>query len=353
MQSSKYHSLSLSHKNIFVILGVARSGTSAIARGLKTLGIDLGDKMNLNGNKWNAKGFWEDTDIVYNINGQIFKTLNFPSYGIQVLEQNLQTSEQLSHIKHSAIQLLSQRFMMTDYWGFKDPSTAKLLAFWQSIFNELNIQDNYVIALRNPLASAQSYKKLTGTEIEIGLLLWLMHLLPAVNDTHNKNRVMVSYDLLMQNPIKQLNRIHRALHLILPINTAEMDAYTHHFLDKKLHRHEYTLEDLKTHPATKVAPLCLQTYELLMKVANDEISFDGAEFQTSWRTIQDELQKIYPVYCYVDTLLKNNNQLKKSLKLIHKSILWKMLYPFRMIDHKLRLRRHQVRAEKRILKAYS
>ncbi len=342
-------------KNIFVILGVARSGTSAITRGLKALGIDLGDKINKGSSqsKWNAKGFWEDTDIVYKINGEAFTTLGFASYGIQVLEPTLQTSDKLHTVKHSAIQLLNQRFATTDYWGFKDPSTVKLLAFWQAIFNELHIQDNYIIALRNPLASAQSYKKLTGSELEIGLLLWLMHLFPAVEETQGKNRVIVSYDLLMQDPNKQLNRIKRELNITLPVDPTELHAYTHDFLDKKLHRHEYTLDDLKSHPATRVTPLCVEAYELFMKVANDEITFNDAKFKSRFQELQHELQKIYPIYCYIDTLLKENTQLKKSLKHIHKSVLWKMLYPLRMIDNMLRSKRHKLRAKKRVLKAYS
>ncbi len=340
-------------KNIFVILGVARSGTSAIARGLKALGIDLGEKMNLGGNqKWNAKGFWEDTDIVYKINGQAFKTMDFLPYGIQVAERSLQTSDKLADVKQSAIALLKQRFANTQHWGFKDPSTVKLLGFWQSIFTELNIQEHYIIALRNPLESAHSYQKLTGSELEIGLLLWLMHLLPAVQETQNKNRIMVSYDLLMQDPNKQLARIKRELNITLPSDAAEIDAYTNQFLDKKLHRHEYTLDDLKTHPVTLVAPLCLQAYEFFMKLADDKISFQDLEFNSDWQMIQSELKKIYPVYCYIDTLLKENIRLKKSLKEINKSILWKILYPFRMIDSALRSRRQKLRLEKRVLKAY-
>jgi hypothetical protein len=340
-------------KNIFVILGVARSGTSAIARSLKALGIELGDNMSPASDKWNSKGFWEDTDIVYKINGRAFSALDFAAYGIQQLDKTLQTSDKLSEIKQSAITLLQERFASTDHWGFKDPSTVKLLTFWQSIFTELHIQDNYIIALRNPLASAQSYKNVTGSELEIGLLLWLMHLVPAIEETTGKNRVVVSYDLLLQDPHLQLDRIKRDLNITLPVSSDEVNAYTEHFLDKKLHRHEYSTDDLKSHAATAVVPLCLRVYDLLMKLAKDELSFQDEQFATQWQEIQAELQKIYPVYCYVDTLLKEMNHLKKSLRSIHKSAFWKLLYPLRMIDDRLRTHRQKSRMNKRLIKAYS
>jgi hypothetical protein len=342
----------LSQKNIYVILGVARSGTSAIARGLKALGIDLGDKINPGNEKWNAKGFWEDTDIVYKINGRAFTTLDFAPYGIEILDYAAQHSEQLQDVKASAIDLLQERFSNTTHWGFKDPSTVKLLKFWQGIFQELQINDHYVIALRNPLASAESYKKVTGSSLEIGLLLWLMHLLPAIEETHGKKRVIVSYDLLLQDARRQLDRIKHQLHVTMPVNSFEIDTYVHQFLDKKLHRFAHNEIDLKSHPATAITPLCIDAYNLFMRLAKDEIAFHDQEFLTCWQHIQTELQKIYPVYCYIDKLLKENNQLQKSLRNVHKSVLWKMLYPLRFVDDALRSNRHKQRNKRRLNKAY-
>ncbi len=342
----------MTNQHIFVVLGVARSGTSVIARGLKALGIDLGAVMSEGNSKWNAKGFWEDTDIVYKINGEAFKALHFAPYGIQTLKPHEQTNEKVHEVKLAAIKLLKERFASTNHWGFKDPSTVKLLYFWQAIFNDLGIHENYIIALRNPLASAESYQKVTGSELEIGLLLWLMHIFPAIEGTMGKNRVMVSYDLLMQDPLLQLERIKSQLNISLPEDPLEIHRYTHEFLDKKLHRHEYSEEDLQSHPTLKIAPLCLRIYQLLMRIAKDEIQFDYTIFQDEWHEIKMELEKMYPVYYYIDTLLKENTQLKKTLRNIHKSILWKMLYPFRMVDQTLRTRRQKLRADKRLTKAY-
>lgn len=48
---------------IVVVLGMHRSGTSVITRGLQVLGVDLGEKLigGIAGN--NEKGFWEDAEI--------------------------------------------------------------------------------------------------------------------------------------------------------------------------------------------------------------------------------------------------------------------------------------------------
>jgi len=54
-------------KNIYVILGFSRCGTSVIARSLKTLSIDLGNKLIPPRNKWNPTGFFEDKEIVHDM----------------------------------------------------------------------------------------------------------------------------------------------------------------------------------------------------------------------------------------------------------------------------------------------
>ena len=51
-------------KSLFVVLGMHRSGTSAVARGLLTLGVDLGEQLEPAAEGVNAKGYWEDMDVV-------------------------------------------------------------------------------------------------------------------------------------------------------------------------------------------------------------------------------------------------------------------------------------------------
>jgi hypothetical protein len=343
--------MDLQGKNIFIVLGMARSGTSAITRGLNALGVSLGEKLTPPNDKWNPKGFWENRDIVYNIHGKIFSELNFPIYNIQKLDRTLQLSTQLNSIRKSAIELLKQHFLTAESWGFKDPSTIKLLPFWQSIFHELKVNDHYIIALRNPLSVARSYHSLTGLDIEMGLLLWLNYLIEAVDETHEKKRIITNYELLLQNPKKELTRIQSTLHISSP-SSNELDHYSNQFLDKKLNHFELPIEDLKSHSAMNFAPLCLDVHELLLRVAKDEILLTDNEFINTWQHIKNDLDKMYPFYCYVDTLLKKVNDLQRSLRTIHKSISWKMLFPIRKIDYILGAKRRQSREAKRLKKAY-
>ncbi|TAK79319.1 MAG: hypothetical protein EPO11_00150 [Gammaproteobacteria bacterium] len=339
----------MEQKNIFIVLGMARSGTSAITRSLKALGIELGDKLTKGREKWNPTGFWEDNEIVYKIHKEIFSCLNFPPYGIETPDRDQLLSEQLQYIRNFAIELLKQRFANTCYWAFKDPSTVKLLPFWQSILDELAIKEHYIISLRHPLAVAQSYHRVTGHDIEVGLLLWIAHVIPAIDETLRKKNVVVSYDLLLQKPKEQLERIKN--HLAIPTLTKnlEIDFYTNQFLDKNLQHFDGKV-DLQ--PPKQIINFCMKVYQLGMQLAQDEITSEHEAFLSSWQEIKNELEEIYSVYCYVDKLLKRIHQLENQLRNINKSIAWKMLYPLRKVDDLLRARRKDIRKLNRLLKAY-
>lgn len=339
-------------KQIFIVLGMARSGTSAVTRGLQALGVDLGEELTPANHKWNPTGFWEDHEIIYKINNRIFNILNFQPYGIMGIDPQIQNSDQLDAVRKDAIDLLNKRFASTTQWGFKDPSAVKVLAFWQTIFTQCHLHDNYIIALRHPLSVAKSYQALTGLECEVGLLLWLMHMLQALDGTQNHTRIVVSYELLLKNPIKELTRMQRNLSILNQTNTTLMDTFAQQFLDKSLQHFMHDDRQLTNNPAIAVVPLCVPLYQLLQQLAQDRISFQDPQFQSELNSIKNSLNATYPLYVYIDELLKRNKNLSTSLKMIHKSLLWKMLYPLRFIDDLLRTRRHSSRLKRRLSKAY-
>jgi hypothetical protein len=330
-------------KNVYVVLGMSRSGTSAIARALKVLNIDLGDKL-LPGDARNPKGFYEDAEVLYKINRGVSGITGDLWANLHTLDaQAVSNNSQLADYKIYAQQLLGQRFATTNHWGFKDPRTVNLLPFWQSVFAVNKIEDNYIVAVRHPLAAAHSNQKFAHIDIETGLLIWLITNIAAIERTHGKKRIVISYELMLREPRVQLERIHQTLSLPGVLNDAECDIYANEFLDATLSHHEFTDNDLTTHPALKVAPLCLQVYAILLKLARDEWSFDSSEFQAAWQEMIIEFQRVFPIYQYFSVQEKNIRQLERELRTMRKSVLWRMLYPLRVIDDALRSRRHKKR----------
>lgn len=343
---------SLNKKNIFVVLGMARSGTSVIARSLQALGVDFGNNLIPGDNTWNPKGFWEDMDLVYKINRGVLHVLNNALTNINLTSKQCQENEGLCKLTYAAINILNKRIACTTNWGFKDPRTAQILPFWKNIFAELNLNDHYVIALRNPLASAHSYQRVKkNTDIEANLIIWLKHLIAAIDDTAEKKRVIVSYDLLLQNPRFQLERMKNNLSIQFS-DISEINIFEKEFLDKKLQHYEYSLGDLIAHSATAVSPLCIKVYELLMQLAKDQIDFDSDDFSCAWAEVKKEFAYLYPIYCYIDSLINKQKKTEKTLHTIKKSLPWKISYPLRIIDDLLRNKRIKLREKKKLARFY-
>jgi hypothetical protein len=340
-------------KNVYVVLGMPRSGTSAVTRGLKALGIDLGKTLTPAHHEWNPKGYFEDTDIVYKINRRLIAMLDAGTINEYMIENQPGDHEALLQVRNNAAHLLQKRVEKTQHWAFKDPRTSKTIYFWRPIFEALNLNDQYVITLRNPLASAYSFKKYINMDVEEGMIAWLMHLIPAIDGTFGKNRVIVSYEAMLENPRLQLDRIRSNLVFPLVPNPRDIDIYATEFLDKKLRHHEFSDGDLKSHPTALVAPLCADVFALLSRLAKDELTFHSQEFQTAWQQIKADFATAQPMYQYVDNLIKRRKAPERNMRIIHKSIPWKFIYPLRFIDDLLRARRRAAKDQGKTASIYA
>lgn len=337
-----------SQKKIFVVLGMARTGTSAISRALKVFGVNLGDALTSGNSEWNSTGFWEDREIVYGVNGKIFSRLDFAPYGMLTIPDADLSSRNIPDIHTVAAAILNNRLQHADFFGFKDPSTIKVLPFWREVFLTLGVQDYYLIALRNPLAAARSYHKLTGCELELGLLLWCAHLLQAVDGTVGTKRIIVSYDLLMQDPHRQLERMQSILNPI-EMNDQEAEYYSTKFLNDKLNRFQSSEEEFSLHNAVKTAALTKDIYDCLLKVANDAWTFEHPEFIQRWQEIHAAYEKLQPMYAYLDRLLKKRRSLMLKKRDLLKSFLWKAVTPFMFVESRFREWRRNKHLQRRMV----
>lgn len=338
-------------KRVIMVLGMARSGTSTISRGLKAAGVNLGKKL-LRPDDRNPKGFWEDVDVTFKINRGILRHFNHPWIFDELADHmQLGDDETLQFYKHHTKSLVRERLHENPVWGFKDTNTTALLPFWQTILSELDVEDCYVIALRNPLSCAYSNIRHSNLELEAGLLAWLKNIILGIDGSHGRRRIVVSYENMLANPRSELSRLQHGLVLSQP-GENDINDFINGFIDHKLHHHAYTDNDIAGHPAIAAVPLCVRVYHLLKLLADDKITFADNEFITEWQRIRTEFYEQYPLYRYADSVLKNNLQLQREIRTIKKSLAWKLLVPLWRLDELLRKRRKKSRMHKRLAKAY-
>lgn len=264
-------------KRVIVVLGMHRSGTSALTRGLQTLGIHLGDNLIAGLPENNEKGFWEDAEI-NTLNNEILQ-----SFGKTWNSCELSHSQSLDKFKLTALNLIRRK--ITDHYtfGLKDPRMCRLLPFWQEVFSHINLDVRYVIAVRNPLSVAESLSKRDQIDSKKSYILWFEHQLLAIRNTKGYQRVVVNYDALLERPLSQLKRLSTLLELAEP-NIESIRDYENTFLEKELRHSTYQLQDLDL--VTDIPPTAVSLYRILMDAAHA----DSSEVAEAWLKEAAELE---------------------------------------------------------------
>ncbi|MDB6062780.1 MAG: methyltransferase domain protein [Verrucomicrobiaceae bacterium] len=299
----------LKKKNIVIVLGMHRSGTSAITRCLELFGIGLGENLQP-ANFDNPKGFWEDRECLQ-INEELLSHLGSAYDQLGLLPDRLANDSCISDLKIRASQIVLKKVDKNGgSWGFKDPRSCRLVPFWKEVIGSAGFEATYIIALRNPLSVAASLRTRNNIPYEKSYFLWLQHMLPALRETRDARRLIIDFDLLLDNPMRELQRI--SSHLGLPqtdIENPAVKAYMDEFLDKQLSHTRFSLNDLKLDsraPSDVVA-----TYQLLHSSAQDAV--DADELRTLTETLYKRLEDFAPAFDYSNQLEEERASLYTSI----------------------------------------
>jgi len=237
-----------SHR-LIVVLGMHRSGTSAVARALMALGVGLGENLIEGVENNNEKGFFEDRDIAYFNQYELLPALGLDWHSLDPIGAQRFELPQVRSLTGRAAALLEAKTAKVSLFGLKDPRLSRLLPFWQRIFDLLALDVTYVLTLRNPLSVASSLARRDGFDPVTSCTLWLVYLLDAIEATRGSARIFVDYDRLMQSPQVELARIAAALGLAQsPETTSRIEEYAREFLSETLRHSRYSAEDATADP---------------------------------------------------------------------------------------------------------
>jgi hypothetical protein len=254
-------------KRLVIVLGMHRSGTSAITRALKVLGVELGNRLMPANEHENAAGYWEDLDL-YQLNVDMLEALGRDWDHVAPLAADF--AAQLREGFHlRAVDLVRQKLTTCDVFGFKDPRVALLLPFWKDVFRDCGADVSYVLTTRNPVSVIKSLERRNEFDPHKGAILWLMHTVAMLEGiAGERSCVLIDYDVLMESPEAELTRVSAALGL--PVNAAELEVYRTQFLDRQLRHTTYGTEDVRVSEVT--APAVYGLYLAVLKVATGKLT---------------------------------------------------------------------------------
>lgn len=178
-----------------LILGMHRSGTSALTRVLNLLGAALGERL-MPAGKGNESGHWESL-AVYEAHEQLLTAL-----GRRWDDFREMPADWTAHPQTRLCAQAIRRFVVDEQagesvWAVKEPRLCRLLPLWPQALARLPVRLTAAIMVRNPLEVAASLARRDGMAYGHAYLLWTQHLLEAERATRGMPRMIVQYDELL------------------------------------------------------------------------------------------------------------------------------------------------------------
>lgn len=294
---------------MIVVLGMHRSGTSAIMKAIESLGVSIGDSLMPEAEGNNSKGFFEDIDI-YRLNEEMLSTLNTTWYDLSMISKGDVAYLNSKGFLEKALKLLSKKLEKCDIFGFKEPRTTKLVLFWQNVFAHIDCRVDYVLALRHPQAVAMSLKKRDGIDTFRGQLLWLSYQVAALTALNKESWIIQFYDSLISSPESQLQRLSQSL--LLELNAVEAKLYSDEFIDPKLRN--FTIGEAKNKFDNEFSlPLIEDIFNTLLKLKDNDLSSTKLNTSDSINSWLNEFNRLKGQIDYINSQLGHINYMHSRI----------------------------------------
>ena len=304
----------VNRNKLIIVLGMHRSGTSVISRGLQVMGVELGNRLMAPVPDVNAKGFWEDVDLNL-LNIEMLHAIGSEWHNLRPISAPDVENLREKGFFQQAVDLIRLKVSDAPIFGFKDPRVSKLLPFWKEVLDHCHFDVRYAIAIRHPLSVVKSLEKRDGLSRIKSYTLWLEHVVVSMAETAGSKRVIVDYDNLMNDTEHELIRI--ADNLDLSVDPERLLCYKTQFIDETLRHSIHDSKDLLNDSS------CPQTvremYETLKQVAADTVRDDHL-LQEMFYNWQSEFSRSVPLLELVDEFASKNESLAQNL-MKHESLI--------------------------------
>jgi len=239
-------------RTAIVVLGMQRSGTSALTRTLSLLGASLPRNLVAQG-LGNETGHWE-SDAAIRLNDEILERA-----GSSVNDLDLLSDVQLEMLASAGFvdrlkNLIADEYADAATFAVKDPRIALVFPLWEAALVELNIRCVVAIISRNPVEVARSMRKRQGLAgdaqpwpLERGGLTWLRYNLAAERHTRSSRRVFCEFSRLLDDWRSVARHLSDTLDVAWPISVAKAAPNIDAFLSRDL-RHHRECDDFGSGP---------------------------------------------------------------------------------------------------------
>jgi hypothetical protein len=256
-----------------LVLGMHRSGTSALASVIARLGAAL-PKTQTRSTLFNAKGYGESYAINQFNDGLLASTgSNWRDF--EPFDPHWMQSPFAPSYAREARRLIQSEFGDASIIVMKDPRICRILPFWLEQLRALEFETHAVLSVRNPLEVAASLERRDGMPPRIALLLWLRHVLDAEAETRGLSRAWIKYDELLSDWRGVMGRLGRKLELSWLSGNSDAEREIDDFLTSELRHHSTSQDEIDRR--ADVSDWVKTTYKVTSSHSDMEIEPAGRE----------------------------------------------------------------------------
>ncbi len=232
-----------------LVLGMHRSGTSALTRVFSLLGAGLPARL-LTSRDGNETGHWESQTLIDYHDHLLsehqsfwFDWRPFDPFRVSV-ERRRQICSELSD-------LIRTEFRGASPVVVKDPRICRFVPLFLKAAGAAGYESRIVIPVRNPLEVAESLADRNGFRKGHSCLLWLRHVLDAEAESRGRPRAILAYEELLKDWRSAIAGLRALLGDVLSDPKEGVKKAIDDFLEGERRHYRHTTEEVLLDPALR------------------------------------------------------------------------------------------------------
>lgn len=239
------------NKTCVLILGMHRSGTSALTRLVSMLGATLPRNL-LGSGEGNEAGHWEPARLI-DYHDRMLSELNSAWYDWTPLDIKGASLQRRETIASDIAELVAEEYGAAPLIVVKEPRISRFAQFFSRVLVAAGYDLKVVVTFRNPLDvidSLMARKSVWPADRDRAdaALSWLIHMLESERAARSFPHVVVSYEASMADPSGSLRRLTETIGLETPKAVDDIASDIKGFINEAHRHHAHRPDEVPLDP---------------------------------------------------------------------------------------------------------
>ena len=252
-------------RNVILVLGMHRSGTSATAGLFLKLG-GAQPKTLMPAEGGNERGYFESQALM-TFHDELLASAGSDWTDWRQFNPAWYQSPTAAAFRKRAKQLFKEEFDGEPLVVLKDPRVCRFTPFWLKVLAGIKARARVVIPVRAPLEVAFSLRKRDNFSLATGALLWLRHTIDAEIASRALPRSIFTWDQLLRDWRSVAEKASTELGLSWPRFSDATAHEIENFIGDDLVHHRVSAPELAAHP--DIHEWTMSAYDAMLELARE------------------------------------------------------------------------------------